>query len=386
MSVSASVVPPRLVERLAGAPLPPPAALGQFVLDWVRTAAGASGASFIFCDVALAGRVLTHAHRASALSSPTFLLICVLMTYAGSRRWLGISGVGSTVLLCAGALAFDLPHRLIHPYADQSFGTALVVIALTWMLHAALLLPLDFIGGVIGVPEPPGLLRWLASWLRGITVQWCWFALAAALIMRTAQQFGLTRALLVFLLLQVVMLSRQGLIAWLVGGLRMRAVSSKLAQAAVAVGLTAQRVREIECDDRAFGGGWSGANGARLWVPAQWVSELTLEQLTAALARRVTERTSGFRRRSVLVALAWNCAGFALAVSAPRADLITAAGFAATMAWFTLWSFLGILVLRRVSEATRMMLFLSWAGLGGLARAVHCNIGRPSLWVMLPCD
>ena len=37
-------------------------------------------------------------------------------------------------------------------------------------------------------------------------------------------------------------------------------------------------------------------------------------------------------------------------------------------------------------HAARMMLFLSWAGLGLLARAVHCNAGRPQLWVALPAD
>jgi hypothetical protein len=382
------------------------------------------------------------------------------MTYARSRLWLGISGVGTTVLLSAGALVFDLPHRLIHPSVDQSFGTALAAIALTWMLHAALLLPLDFIGGVMVVPHARGPLRWLSMWLRGITVQWCWFALAAALLLRTAQQFGVTKALLVFLLLQLVLLSRQGVVAWLVGGLRMRAVSPKLAQAAVAVGLTEPDVREIDCDDRAFVGGWSGGNGAPLWVPSHWVSELTSEQLTVAIARRVSVRDSGLRRRGVLVAQVWTTAGFAIAASSPHADLVTAAGFVSTMAWFTLWSFLGVLVLpslsrpavfaadRRVAltydpavvastiaqldawqddesersalvetifhpvpsraarqhaidgvtagdaatpstaawHATRMMLFLSWAGLGGLARAVHCNIGRPSLWAMFPGD
>lgn len=382
------------------------------------------------------------------------------MTYARSRLWLGISGVGTTVVLSAGALAFDLPHRMISAYADQSFGTALAAVVLTWMLHAALLLPLDFIGGVLVVRKSPGPLRWLGAWLRGITVQWCWFALAAALIMRTAQQFGLTKALLVFLLLQVVLVSRQGLLAWLVGGLRMRAVSPALAQAAVAAGLSESSVREIECDDSAFVGGWSGADGKRLWVPAHWVSELTAAQLTVAIARRVAVRESGLRRRGVLVAMVWSTTGFAVAASAPHADLVTAAGFVSTIAWFTLWSFLGVLLLpslsrpavfaadRRVAQmydpadvaatiaqldawqddederspvvetifhpvpsraarmralaaaargdadapataawhATRMMLFLSWAGLGGLARAVHCNIGRPSLWVMLPGD
>ena len=37
-------------------------------------------------------------------------------------------------------------------------------------------------------------------------------------------------------------------------------------------------------------------------------------------------------------------------------------------------------------HAARMTLFMSWACMGTLVRAVHCNVGRPELWVMLPTD
>ena len=37
-------------------------------------------------------------------------------------------------------------------------------------------------------------------------------------------------------------------------------------------------------------------------------------------------------------------------------------------------------------HAARMTLFLSWSCMGLLARAVHCNVGRPELWAMLPTD
>lgn len=37
-------------------------------------------------------------------------------------------------------------------------------------------------------------------------------------------------------------------------------------------------------------------------------------------------------------------------------------------------------------HGARMALFLSWGCMGFLARAVHCNSGRPELWVMLPGD
>jgi hypothetical protein len=37
-------------------------------------------------------------------------------------------------------------------------------------------------------------------------------------------------------------------------------------------------------------------------------------------------------------------------------------------------------------HAARLALFLAWANLSLLSRAVHCNIGRPEVWVFLPSD
>jgi len=357
-------------------------------------------------------------------------------------------------------VVFDLPHHLVAAEADRTFATALASIGLAWTLHALLLLPVDMLGGAFVVRERPGVLRWAASWLRGVTVQWFWFALAAALLMRTAQQFGHMSAMMAFVLLQLVLLTRQELLATLASGLRARDPSSALRDAATAAGIAPDRVREVETHELSFVGAWTGAAAGNLWVPAHWVKGLTTEQLVVALARRRAVITLGLRGRGVLVALAWNTLGFGLASSAPHADLVTAAGFVSTMAWFTLWSFLGVLILPTLSRpavtsvdlyarrahdpalvaetitrldgwqddeaersagvemifhpvpsrgarvralashdttdsdssatgawhATRMMLYLSWAGLGGLSRAVHCNVGRPAVWVMLPGD
>jgi hypothetical protein len=383
------------------------------------------------------------------------------MTFARQRLWLGITGVGMTVLFALAAVTFDLPHRLMHPLADQRFASAVASIALLWMLHAGLLLPLDVIGGLVVRRDPPGFGRWFAGWLRGVAVQWLWFALAVSLLLRTRQQFGLTATLLVFLLLQLALLSRQGLLAWLVGGVRLRDPSPVLMDAASIAGLDARRLREVDCDDAAFVGGWTGADARTLWVPRQLVTTLSPGALAAALARRRGVILLGLRRRGVLVAVAWNTLGFALSAGAPHADLVTAAGTGVAICWFTLWTFLGVLLLPTVSRravfaadrfardandaamvgeaittidrlqddeaergrlietvfhpvpsrasrlralasttdswhadgpghgawhAARMMLFLSWSGVGLLSRAVHCNIGRPALWVLLPGD
>lgn len=37
-------------------------------------------------------------------------------------------------------------------------------------------------------------------------------------------------------------------------------------------------------------------------------------------------------------------------------------------------------------HAARVALYASWAGVGLLGRAVHCNLGRPEAWVFLPSD
>ena len=37
-------------------------------------------------------------------------------------------------------------------------------------------------------------------------------------------------------------------------------------------------------------------------------------------------------------------------------------------------------------HVARVTLFLSWSCLGLLSRDVHCNAGRPELWVLLPTD
>ena len=385
----------------------------------------------------------------------------VHMTYARQRLWLGISGVGTTVLLCVAAIALDLPGKLISPWAEQRDGTAIAAIALTWIGHALLLLPLDVMGGLVVVRSRPSVPSWLTSWVRGVAVQWVCFALCAAVLLYVGRESGVIGGVLVFVLLQALLLSRQGFIAQLVGGLRVRKASPALEEAAQRVGIPIHAVREVGSEEPSFVGGWTGIGAARLWVPSAWVHALTPEQLRVALARRAGVRSLGLRRRGVLVAVAWNTLGFVLATQLPRADLVSSAGFVTLMAYFTLWTFVGLLVLPSISRpavvaadrwarrtldqhavesairqldawqddeeardprvetvfhpipsrsnrlqalasragqpedvtpphgawhATRMMLFLSWAGLGGLGRSVHCNVGRPAVWVFLPGD
>lgn len=204
-------------------------------------------------------------------------------------------------------------------------------------------------------------------------------------------------------------------------------------------------------------GGWAGLPGAeRLVLPARWLRSLAPDALALQVARRAAALESGSRTRGLLLALAFNPAGFGLAALAPGAGVTTVAGLVTAALAFTLWSFLGLLVLptpswlgvyeadlraarigfapelfqatiarldaeqddeperppgveaifhtvpsvtyrvarlqepgpaaRGAWQAARQALYLSWAGWSFLPRAVHCNSGRPSLWVLYPGD
>lgn len=385
-----------------------------------------------------------------------------MTTYARQRLRLGIGAVGSTVLLALAALTFALPHRFLPPTADTSFGAALAAVFLAVLVHAALLAPFDVAGGVLVVREAPGVLRWTGRVLRALVVQWALLMLGVALVMRMAQTVGTAAAVAVAVLLQLALVHRQAWLARLASAVRTRAPSPALVEAARDVGLPATRLRVADvAAEPAFTGGWLGLGNATLWFPAHWEPTLDAGALRAQLARRVGVLTSGLRRRGVLVALAWNTAGLVLALQLPRADLVTAAGVVTVMAYATLWSFVGVLVLpsrsrpaviagdafgaaatsrddvaravrtldalqddeparsewverifhpvpardarlaalaalpepidaRRTAQgawhATRVMLYTSSAAFGLLGRAVHCNVGRPGLWVLYPGD
>jgi len=213
------------------------------------------------------------------------------------------------------------------------------------------------------------------------------------------------------------------------------------------------RTLVVEHEDIGFTGGIIGVGqGAQIIIPRAWLS-FEREQLATAIARRATAINSGSYTRGLIAALLWNACGFLLCSFAPGAELTTVAGLMTTVCAFTLWSFLGLLILPSVSRnaslkidqelmkqgmsaelirsaafsmdelqdgeperpgmietifhpvptvasrnpiqpvrgpaawnVARTTLFFSWACLGFLSRSVHCNVGRPELWTMLPTD
>lgn len=316
-------------------------------------------------------------------------------TYARARLYLGISGVGAGVLLTSAGLAWGWPAQM------AASGNGLASLLLAYLL---LSLPFDLLGGYVlprrfGRPAPPFTV-YLAALMRAQVVHAALLWLAASAILAGGRAAGLPGVLTAAALGMTLLLIARPLVAMLVGGRRT-------------------------------------------------VSEM------AALRLRVAA-SNGSRLRGVLVAFGWNLAGVAVAAQATGADLTREEGVITLAFGFSLWSFLGLLLLPSVSrpavlatdlallsrgvtrtalkaaiaeadralddepvrakwierifhpipsvsaryaaldqpsphawgadEAARLALYLSWASLGLLARAVHCNSGKPEFWVYLPRD
>lgn len=389
----------------------------------------------------------------------------IAITYARSRLWLGISGVGLIVVISSWLLVSGLPLQWLP--STTSWGSQdLVGLAAMIGCLVAVMLPLDLLGGYL-LPNRsrPGTITisaFVKGWLRGVLVQASFFLIASLLVLALGRAMGLAGAssgVLAFALVQVAL---QLPIARLTASLPKGADDNAQAQSAVAAALAQASqwgwrpspVVMVDHNDIGFTGGIVGLPGMeRIVVPTGSVTKLTPEQLAIAIARRLEAIESGSRTRGVLLAFVWVMIGFVLSAILPGAGVTSVGELAMTCCGFTLWSFLGLLTLPTLSRqasyaidrelikrgakpetfyetlqtldrlqddepkrsalietifhpvpsldnrrgdsgttfpiawhAARMTLFVSWASMGMLVRAVHCNAGRPELWVMLPTD
>ena len=382
------------------------------------------------------------------------------MSYARARLWLGISGVGTIVVIALAMIVGQLPIRM---FPDHRSWHSLDFVSLIGFLVGFLILmiPFDLLGGYV-LPRRHGrdaikLWDFACQWTTGVLVQSTLFMLTAIAILAAGRSAGLAGSLSVVAVAAFGNLAVQGLLVrlttrgvWQQQSEQLTAVLQQLE----AWGFRKPRIAAVDNADIGFTGGVIGYPGFEtIIVPRRWLEQLSNSQLAAAIARRVEAVQSGSRTRGMFVALFWVLSGFALSALVPGAGVDSVAGLVTLFCGYTCWLFVGLLVLptvsrfasyeidRKVNErgvpkelldetaasldrlqddepershlvetifhpvpsvsnrrkslprpnsgawhAARMTLFLSWACLGLLSRAVHCNAGRPELWVMLPAD
>ncbi len=374
-----------------------------------------------------------------------------LMTYARARLWTGIAGVGVLVVFSLFMYLWQLPATLF-PFDGGPLWAEWAALVTLFKLYVLISLPFDFLGGYWLPCKYQRLCLmfptfWM-KWVRGVLMQGAVMTGSALLLFESGRRWGVWVAACVLLVLQVLLVALQLPLARWVGGLSLRPLRG--------VGGAPERSVVVAGFDGGLSGGVAGLPGRETVVlPAHWVDSLPVEGARALLLRRLGVIATGARLRGLLLASAWNIAGFLLCAHLPGAGVERLWEFVTTLVAFTLWSFFGLLVLPSLSRpavigadryamehgaevpalhhaiveidqlqedeprrgrwlerifhpipsvenrlramqsgaasggawhAARMALYLSWANFGMLSRAVHCNSGRPELWVLFPGD
>ncbi len=373
--------------------------------------------------------------------------------------WLGICGVGSLVLASGLVLGLKVPQQLLSTERTVRFGD-LYQLTMIAGLFVLWLLPFDFLGGYY-LPKAyrksfMSFQLWVRKYLKAALSQSLLFVLCAVLLLTAGRIAGLLGGLIVVGAVTVTCFF------WRHQLMRAREVKSswsaeKLAAALKTVSrwqISAPPLLIVKHDDIGFTGGISGlGKNVCIVLPQAWLNAMSQEELATAIARRTVAIRSGSYHQGLRLAFTWNIAGFAICSFLPGAGLDSVATLVTTFCGFTVWSFLGLLILPTVSrraslqidhllreqgvpadlikdtahsldemqdgephrpsvietifhpipsvsrrnsdqasrglsawQVARTTLFFSWACCGVLSRAVHCNIGRPELWTMLPSD
>lgn len=353
---------------------------------------------------------------------------------------LGIAAVGAWVVASTVFLAIGGPGAL--PSVDAPASDQVAALAAVLGIYIAASLPFDLLGGLLlprryGRPHP-GTDAFVLAWARGVLVQALVMAGALLSVMAAGRAGGSGAAIAVVAVLAVAI------------GVARLPLARLVADLSIEPGGSPDAV--IVCaTDPGFTGGISGA-GNRMVLPASWA-----RHLGPGLAVETDRRRWALGRPYVLgiaVAAMWTTVGAAVSFVLPGAGVQSAGELIAAGAWFTLWSFVGLLVLpslsrpavyaadaaalnahphqevarviraldalqddeperpggvevifhpipsagrriRRLGDTrsgvrpwhvARLALPMSWCMLGLLGRAVHCNAGRPEMWVLLPSD
>jgi hypothetical protein len=358
-------------------------------------------------------------------------------TYARARLRLGIASVGTLVVLGAGLLALGVPDSVLPDSTSWAF-TDVAWLALLVGLYGALSAPFDLLGGLI-LPRrygrPVAAEKFLRAWARGVAAHGSCLLAVALVLLAAGRAGGDGAALAAALVLVVVLLVLQVSLAELVGGVRrdgdrLRAPDPSFVGGIVglpgrdrvmlsaawdeqaarvqrvrreavrrsgarALGIVVAALFDLAClavvlfATSASATSVAGIATVSLWTTLwSFLGLLVLPSLSrrAVVAADRSAVSSGIDRRDLTRVLETLDAE---QEDEPRRNRVVEIIFHPVP---SLERRIAALAAERGPElpqpwnAARAALFLSWASLGLLSRAVHCNCGRPALWVLFPGD
>ncbi len=367
------------------------------------------------------------------------------MSPGKARLLTGITCVGTLVILASAVLYLDAA-RSIFPSSPTTVADEFFGFLIFFAVIASLLFAFDFVGGVL-VPaafesESPTIPAWLRSWSRPVAVQTVFYSVTFFFYLQIGRETGAPWLIAVFAALQVMLLAGQEFIWQIMTANRSgkaKGTSSfvKHSDQRFAGGITGlPGFESILVPD-----GWKerlppsyvkmlvarrrtavksglrlrGVMFAMLWN----ISSFTIAILVSGgVVKSVADLVNvflwflllsfvgllvlpTFNRRGVFAVdqqMAATYSSVELQKAILDLDGLTEQDPSRSVSAESVFQPIpcperrsralasGDIPAAGAWNVARTALFLSWAFGGPLARAVHCNVGRPELWAMLPTD
>ena len=363
-----------------------------------------------------------------------------------ARLWTGISCVGTLVTTAAVMLSADTPSSVFPTTAGEGLADFLALLAF-FTAAAGLLMPFDFIGGML-IPtafenEAPEFSLWLRRWTRSVGFQVIFYSATFFFYLQIGREAGALPLIAMFAAIQIALLASQELIWRLMtaqaapveghgatlfvphldqrfaGGITgLPGLESILIPAAWRTRLTPAKLTLVvkrRLAARDSGGRLRGIVWAMLWNIFSFAAAILLSGgIIASVADLVTVFLwfllmsfvgllvlPVLNRKSVFALdhyLAARVNSVDLREAICEVDRLTEQDPTRSASAESVFQPIPcperrLLALTKEGpqhvpawNVARTTLFLSWAFGGPLARAVHCNVGRPELWAILPTD
>lgn len=363
-----------------------------------------------------------------------------------ARLWTGISCVGTLVTIAAVMLIFDFPNAVFGTATGGGFDEFMSLLVF-FTGAAGLLMPFDLIGGIL-IPtafenQAPKFRLWLRHWLRSVGLQILFYSLSFFLYLQMGREAGVSGLIAIFVAIQIALIASQELI-WRImtaqlapvkghresvfvphldqrfaGGITgLPGLESILIPSAWRTRLTPSQLMVIvkrRIAARDSGGRLRGIVWAMLWNTVSFSTAILLNGwVVGSVADLVTVFLwflllsfvgllvlPSLNRKSVFALdhyLAARVNSVDLREAICEIDQLTEQDPTRSASAESVFQPIPCPERRLLSltkegsqhvpawNVARTTLFLSWAFGGPLARAVHCNVGRPELWAILPTD
>jgi hypothetical protein len=191
----------------------------------------------------------------------------------------------------------------------------------------------------------------LPKWLRAVTLQTVGFVSFGASLILVEVNYGLFGGICLFLAYLVFLTAFQSSFLYFVAS-GIKTSEKTIRPALVDSDIEQSRVRLHQSPDSGFSGGITGFPGfEKIVIPTFWIENLPGAVVKTEIMRRLAAISTGSRTRGILIAFAWNLVGFFISHTLIGGPVNSVARFADLVLIFTLWCFIGLLILPSVSRA-----------------------------------